>query len=70
MSCNAVLYRIQQDGSLRVMPPANTHQELFHQAHGGIYGSHLGDSKLYSELLCHYWWPKMQSDITHWVRAV
>lgn len=54
---DSVLYHIQQDGSLRVIPPGNLREELFHQAHGGIYGGHLGDAKVYSELLRHYWWP-------------
>ena len=66
---DSVLYHIQQDGSLRVIPPGNLREELFHQAHGGIYGGHLGDAKVYSELLCHYWWPKMRSDITHWSKS-
>ena len=54
---------------LRVIPPGNLREELFHQAHGGIYGGHLGDAKVYSELLHHYWWPKMHSDITHWSKS-
>ena len=52
-----------------MIPPTSKRQELFHQAHGGIFGGHLGDAKVYSELLCHYWWPKMRSDITHWSRS-
>ena len=66
---DSILYHIQQDGSLRVIPPGNLREELFHQAHGGIYGGHLGDAKVYSELLRHYWWPKMRSDITHWSKS-
>ena len=57
-----VLYHVEQDGSLRVMPPVGTREELFHQAHGGVYGGHLGDRKVYSELQRHYWWPRMCSD--------
>ena len=63
-----VLHYVNPDGSLRVIPPTSKRQELFHQAHGGIFGGHLGDAKVYSELLCHYWWPKMRSDNTHWSR--
>ena len=66
---DSVLYHIQQDGSLRVIPPGNLREELFHQAHGGIYGGRLGDAKVYSELLRHYWWLKMRSDITHWSKS-
>ena len=29
-------------------------------------GDYLGDAKVYSELVRHYWWPKVRSDITHW----
>ena len=66
---DSILYHVQHDGSLRVIPPASKREELFRQAHGGIYGGHLGDAKVYSELLRHYWWPKMQSDITHWSKS-
>jgi len=41
-----VLYHVQQDGSLRVIPPAGTREELFRQAHEGVYGGHLGDAKV------------------------
>jgi len=61
-----VLYHVQQDCSLRVIPPVGTCEGLFHQAHGKVYGGHLGDAKIYSELQHHYWWPKMRSDINHW----
>ena len=64
-----VLHYVNLDGLLRVIPPTSTRQELFHQAHRGIFGGHLGDAKVYSELLCHYWWPKMRSDITHCSRS-
>ena len=45
-----VLYHVQQDGSLRVIPPVGTCEVLFYQAHGGVHGGHLGDKKVYSEL--------------------
>ena len=64
-----VLYHVEQDGSLRVIPPVGTREELFHQAHGGVYGGHLGDRKVYSELQRHYWWPRMWSDINHWNKS-
>ena len=66
---DSILYHVQRDGSLRVIPPASKCEELFCQAHGGICGGHLGDAKVYSELLRHYWWPKMRSDITHWSKS-
>ena len=66
---DSVLYHVEQDGSLRVIPPVGTREELFHQAHGGVYGGHLGDKKVYSELQRHYWWPKMRSDINRWSQS-
>ena len=60
---------MQQDGSLRIVSPTNSHEELFQQAHEGNFGGHLSDAKVYSELLRHYYWPKMQSDITHWSKG-
>ena len=44
-----VLHYVHLDGSLRVIPPTSTRQVLFYQAHGGIFGDHLGDAKVYSE---------------------
>ena len=32
-----VLYHIESDGTLRVIPPTASRQELFKQAHGGMY---------------------------------
>ena len=66
---DSVLYHVEQDGSLRVIPPVGTREELFHQAHGGVYGGHLGDKKVYSELQQHYWWPRMWSDVNHWNKS-
>ena len=61
-----VLYYVHSDGTLRVIPPTESREELFQQAHGGVYGGHLRDAKVYSELQHHYWWPKMRSDVHHW----
>ena len=61
-----VLYYVHSDGTLRVIPPTESREELFQQAHGGVYGGHLRDAKVYSELQRHYWWPKMRSDVHHW----
>lgn len=44
-------------------------KKLFHQAHGGVYGDHLGDKKAYSEIQHHYWWSRMWSDINHWSKG-
>jgi len=64
---DSVFYHVYSEGTLRVIPPpppTESREELFHQAHGGVYGGHLRDAKVYSELQRHYWWPKMRSDST------
>ena len=52
-----VLYHniIESDGTLRVIPPTASRQKLLEQAHGGIFGGHLRDAKVFSELRKHYW---------------
>ena len=55
-------------GSLRVMPPKDLRESMF-KAHGGIFGPHLSDRKVYSKLSRHYWWPKMRSDVTKWTHS-
>ena len=58
---DGALYYVHSDDTLRVIPPTELWEELFDQAHGGVYGKHLRDPKAYSELYGHYWWPKMRS---------
>lgn len=64
-----VLYRVESDSTLRVIPPKSTREHLFQQAHGGRFGAHLSDVKVHSELRRHYWWPGMRKDITGWTRG-
>ena len=64
-----VLYRVEDDATLRVIPPTDVREKLYKQAHGGIFGAHLGDVKVYSELRSNYWWPGMRSDVTRWTRG-
>ena len=51
-----VLYKVEGDGALRVVPPVDQRKSLFLEAHGGRFGAHLSDAKVYSELQRHYWW--------------
>lgn len=37
--------------------------------HQGVFGGHLKNAKVHSELSKHYWWRGMRSDITQWCRA-
>ena len=66
---DAILYHVEPDGTLRVIPPEESREELFHQAHDGVFGAHLRDAKIYSELKRHYWWPGMRADVGRWSRA-
>ena len=63
---DAVLYKVEQDSTLRVIPPEDQRERLFKDAHGGVFGAHLSDTKVHSELRRHYWWAGMRSDITRW----
>ena len=51
---DAVLYHVENNGTLQVIPPAYHLEKLFQEAHGGPYGAHLGDLKVFSELRQHY----------------
>ena len=64
-----VLYRVEKDSTLRIVPPRSQRQELFNEAHAGVFGAHLSDVKVHSELRRHYWWHGMRADITRWTRA-
>ena len=59
-----ILYHVEDDGTLRVVPPVDRRERLFAEAHGGKFGAHLGDAKVYSEIKKHYWWVGMRRDIT------
>ena len=64
-----MLYYIEKDGTVRIIPPAASREKLFKDAHGGAYGAHLREAKLYGQLSKHYWWPKMRSDVEKWCRG-
>ena len=64
-----VLYHLESDGTLRVIPPTMTRRELFEEAHSGTFGGHLRDAKVFSELNKHYWWKGMRSNIGQWSRS-
>lgn len=58
-----ILYHVESDGTLRLVPPATHQEDLFQQAHSGVFGAHLSEAKVYSELRRHYWWEGMREDI-------
>ena len=49
-----VLYKVEPDRSLRIIAPENQREKLFNEAHSGVFGAHLSDVKVHSELRCHY----------------
>lgn len=63
-----VLYHVERDKSLRLVPPEINRKKLFYDVHDGVYGGHLRDAKIHGELAKHYWWPSMRSDIVRWCR--
>ena len=66
---DGVLYHMEPDKSLRLIPPVYDQEQLFQEVHGGIFGAHLKDAKIHGELSKHYWWPKMRADICKWCHS-
>ena len=64
-----VLYHVEVDHTLRVIPPAHLRETLFKEAHSGLFGNHLCRAKIHGQLAKHYWWPGMRADIVKWSRA-
>ena len=66
---DGVLYHLESDKTLRLIPPTSDRRKIFDEAHSRVFGAHLREAKLHSQLAKHYWWPRMRSDITAWCRA-
>lgn len=64
-----VLYYLAKDKSLCVIPLASSREKLFLDVHSGLYGAHLREEKIHSQLSKHYWWPRLTSDIVNWCRS-
>ena len=60
----SVLYKVE-----KILVPQRDREELFKEAHEGVFGGHLKEAKIYSQLSKHYWWPGMRSDVSYWCRA-
>ena len=61
-----VLYHVEADHTLGVIPPAHLREALFKEAHSDLFGSHLHSTKIHGQLAKHYWWPGMRADIGKW----
>ena len=66
---DGVLYHLDADKSLKIIPPTVDRETLFREAHQGVFSGHLREAKIHSQLARHYWWPRMRRDIAHWCRA-
>lgn len=64
-----VLYRVVDDGSLRIIPPSQDRRHLFDSAHAGLFAGHLREKKIYGTLSKHYWWMHMRQDISMWCKS-
>ena len=45
---NQVVYRVEADGTLRVVPPNSQCERLFQEAHSGVFSAHLSNTKIYT----------------------
>lgn len=65
---DGILYHTEKDKTLRLVPPSEDRRRLFQEVHSGIFGGHMRDAKVHSQLSRHYWWPGMRRDIKTWCR--
>ena len=66
---DGVLYRLEKDKTLRIIPPTRDRHRLYLEVHEGVFSGHLRQVKVHSQLSRHYWWPGMRKDIDTWCRA-
>ena len=66
---DGVIYHLETDKTLRLVPPVTERYDLFQEAHAGPFSGHLREAKIHSQLSKHYWWPGMRRDIARWCRA-
>ena len=64
-----VLYYVEADKTLRLIPPTGYRKHPFEEAHCGMFGAHLGGAKVHGQLSKHYWWPRMRADISGWCQG-
>ena len=60
---DSILYHVEKDNTLRVIPATEDRERLFDEAHNGTLGGHLRDAKIHGQLAKHYWWLRMRADI-------
>ena len=45
-----VLFHVEPDKTLRIVPPVTEQEKLWNEAHRGVFGGHLRDAKVHSQL--------------------
>ena len=63
---DGTLFYVAKDKTLRIIPPARDRQAIFDEVHSSIFGGHLREAKIHSQLAKHYWWSGMRRDIQTW----
>lgn len=51
---DGVLYHVEKDKTLRIVPPQGDREDLFKAVHSGTFGGHLRDAKVHGQLGRHY----------------
>ena len=64
-----ILYHVETDKTLRVIPTTDQREKLFEDVHSGLFGGHLRSAKVHEQLAEHFWWPTMRADIVKWCQA-
>ena len=52
---DGILYHVEVDKSLRLIPLTCDQELLFQEVHSGTFGAHIKDMKIHGELSKHYW---------------
>ena len=63
------LYYVDPDTStLHLVAPEEYRKVVFHERHGGVFGTHLSARKVYVGLLREFYWANMRGDCEKWSR--
>ena len=63
---DGVLYRMEKNGQLKLIPPREMRTQLMEDLHGGRCSAHLGLYKTMGRVEAHYWWPGWRKDLRLW----
>ena len=54
---------------IQIVPQSIGESGGFAEAHGGKFGTRLGDARVFSEIRKHYWWRRMRQDVAKWTQG-